>query len=455
MILKSAIRYTFPILSIFISALLTTGCSQKKSYRIGVAQCSDDAWRSKMNDEMKREVMFHDDVTLEIRSANDNSQKQIDDLRYFADNDFDLIITSPNEADSLTPIISEIHASGKPIVVFDRNINGEHYTAFQGADNYGIAREAAMYARNLVKGECNIIEITGLQKSTPAADRSRGFGDAVSETPGMTLLGSGDGNWNDSKASEIADSLLTLYPQTNLIYAHNDRMAISAAKVARDKGRDDIKIVGIDAAPAIGMKAVADGLIDATFLYPTEGHKIIRTALAILKGEPYEKVRLFQGTSAVDKSNAEILLLQDKALTDETDKIITLKAKVDDYWNKHSLQTTLLYAVVAIAVLLIAVVFVIMRAYWNRRRHQEKLAEQNAKLATQRDQLADLNKQLEEATSSKLSFFTNVSHDLRTPLTLIAEPIAQICDADNLTPAQHTLMKLANKNVRILMRLIN
>lgn len=455
MILKSAIHYTFLLSAIFTATFLTTGCAQKKSYRIGVAQCSDDAWRSKMNDEMKREVMFHDDVTIEIRSADDNSRKQIDDLKYFVDNDFDLIITSPNEADSLTPIISEIHASGRPIIVFDRNINGGHYTAFQGADNYGIARKAAAYARNLVKGECNVIEITGLCKSTPAADRSRGFGDVVAETPGMTLLGSGEGNWNDIMASKVADSLLTLFPQTNLIYAHNDRMAIAAAKVARGMGRDDIKVIGIDAAPTIGMKAVNEGLIDATFLYPTEGHKIIRTAMAILKGEPYERVKLFHGTSAVDKSNAEILQLQDKALTDETDKIIEMKAKVDDYWDKHSLQTTLLYAAAAIAVLLFVVVFAIMRAYWNRRRHQEELAVQNARLATQRDQLVDLNKQLEEATASKLSFFTNVSHDLRTPLTLIAEPIAQISEADNLTPSQHTLMKLANKNVKILMRLIN
>lgn len=164
---------------------------------------------------------------------------------------------------------------------------------------------------------------------------------------------------------------------------------------------------------------------------------------------------MFQGTSAVDKSNAEILLLQDKALTDETDKIISLKTKVDEYWNQHSLQTTLLYATIAIAVLLFIIVFAIMRAYWNRRRHQEELAAQNSILAEQRDQLVTLNKQLEEATASKLSFFTNVSHDLRTPLTLIAEPVGQLAEADNLTTEQHSLMKLANKNVKILMRLIN
>lgn len=108
----------------------------------------------------------------------------------------------------------------------------------------------------------------------------------------------------------MVDSLLSIYPDVDLIYAHNDRMAIGASEVARRLGRDGIKIIGIDAAPDIGIKAVADSVIDATFLYPTEGHRLIRTALAILKNKPYKKETIIPASSAVDLSNADILLMQ-------------------------------------------------------------------------------------------------------------------------------------------------
>ena len=117
-------------------------------------------------------------------------------------------------------------------------------------------------------------------------------------------------------------------------------MAIAASEVARRHGLD-LKVIGIDAAPEIGIRAVADGVIDATFLYPTEGYGLIRTALDILEGRPYERNGRWPLSSAVDKSNADILLLQSQALKEETDKIKLLKTQVDDYWDRHSVQTSL------------------------------------------------------------------------------------------------------------------
>ncbi len=132
-----------------------------------------------------------------------------------------------------------------------------------------------------------------------------------------------------------------------------------------------------------------------------------------------------------------------------------LKAQIDDYWAKHSAQTSLFYASIAIIVLLFGVGFLLLRVYWQRNRHRKTLIQQNRLLEQERDKQKQLNEQLEAATQSKLMFFTNVSHDLRTPLTLIAEPVAQLAQAANLTPRQQTLMKIADKNVRILKRLIN
>lgn len=430
------------------------GCTESKTYRIGVSQCSQDDWRAKMNDEINREIMFHEDAVAEIRSADDSNAKQIADIRYFVDNGFDIIIVSPNEAEALTPIIKEVYEKGIPVVIFDRNINGDTYTARIGVDDRGLGRSAAHYALHISGKGAKAIEIYGLKGSTPAEGRHEGFVSEF-EKNGGTLLTSVASNWNKEDAEAAVDSLLEIYSDVDLIYAHNDRMAIGASEVARRHGRRDIRIIGIDAAPNIGIKAVADSVIDATFLYPTEGHRLIQTALAILKNEPYKKETILPVSSAVDLTNADILLLQNEALKEETGKMKLLKAQVDDYWAQHSSQTSLFYASIAIIVLLFGVGFLLLRAYWQRSRHQKELMARNRLLEEEKNKQTQLNEQLRIATQSKLVFFTNVSHDLRTPLTLIAEPVAQLAEAGNLTPQQSTLIRIANKNIKILQRLIN
>ncbi len=437
-----------------LTIVLCGACSDENVYRIGVSQCSDDDWRQKMNDEIEREIMYQENAVVEIRSAEDCSARQIEDIRYFLENDFDILIVSPNEAESLTPIIKEVYDSGMPVIIFDRNIVGDSYTAHVGADNVALGRSAAHYAMSILDNKPTAIEICGLPGSTPAAGRHEGFADEFA-AEGGTILASVPANWRKEDAIPVADSLLRLFPDVNLIYAHNDRMAIGASEVAKSLGLDNIKIIGIDAAPNIGVQAVADGVIDATLLYPTEGHRLVRMALDILKGEPYERETLLPVSSAVDDSNADIVLLQNEALKEETDKMRVLKQRIDDYWTQHSSQTSLFYASLVIILLLFGVVFLVLRAYWQHKKHQQTLLRQNKVLEEQRDKERELNDKLTEATQSKLVFFTNVSHDLRTPLTLISEPVAQLAEADNLTAQQHTLMKIADKNVRILRRLIN
>ncbi len=443
-----------PIILLLCALVTLSGCSEDRKYKIGISQCSQDDWRTKMNDEINREIMCHEDAVVEIRSADDSSKKQIEDIKYFADNGFDIVIVAPNEAAELTPVVKEVYERGIPVIIFDRNIIGDSYTARISVDNEGLGRVAARYANHLVGGSKKVIEIYGLVGSTPADDRHRGFTEEFKKYGGEVLAGASAG-WREKDAVQVADSLLSIYKDVDLIYAHNDRMAIGASTVAKRLGRDDIKIIGIDAAPEVGIKAVADSVIDATFMYPTEGYRLIQTALAILKGEPYERDVQIPYSSAVDLSNADILLLQYETVRAETSKMILLKQQIDSYWEQHSSQTMLFYASIVIIVLLSGVLFLILRSYWQHRKHQAALIEKNKLLEEQRDTQKRLNEQLEAATKSKLMFFTNVSHDLRTPLTLIAEPVAQLSQADNLTDQQMLLTRLANKNVKILQRLIN
>ena len=460
-ILNMKLNGKFILFILCLCLTLLSACKEEKVYKIGVSQCSQDDWRRKMNEEIQREIMYHEDAEVEIRSADDDSRKQIDDINYFIDNGFDIIIVSPNEAATLTPVIKKIYDTGLPVIIFDRNIDGDSYTARIGADDVGLGKAAAHFALSVTGQNPNALEVYGLRGSTPAEGRHEGFSTEFTANGGNILAGA-TANWKKEDALPVVDSLLKLYPDVDVIFAHNDRMAIGASEAARALGRDNIKIIGIDAAPEIGIKAVADSVIDATFLYPTEGHRVIKTALAILKGEPFDRVTIMPASSAVDISNADILLRQNETLEEETDKIIILKKRIDDYWAQYATQKSLFYACIAIILLLFGVVFLVLRVYWQHKRHREVLLKQNHELESQRDQLAEqrdqlqeLNSKLEDATQSKLMFFTNVSHDLRTPLTLIAEPVAQLASATNLTTSQHVLIKIADKNVRILQRLIN
>lgn len=441
-------RIFIAVLSIII---LLPACREEKKFKIGVSQCSSDDWREKMNRELRREAMFHDNVELEIRSADDNNEKQIEDIRYFADNGFDIVIVAPNEAEPITPVIDEIMSRNIPVLVFDRSVKGDNFTAYQGASNDSIGYQAARYTASTIGPNGRVLEIFGNPGSTPAQYRHEGFEKGRGN---MTVVASAPGFWNYDDAYRVADSLLNIYPDVDAVFAHNDRMAIAASDAASKRGINPL-IVGIDAAPEIGMEAVKEGKIDATFIYPTEGYRLLRTALAILEGKPYERISLLPAASVVDKSNFDIVILQNEALREETNKIQVLKDQVDTYWNRHSIQTAFLYVTLSILAVLCVLLFFTIRLYWKTRRQQAQLKRQNVELEHQRDTEKQLNLQLEEATQSKLMFFTNVSHDLRTPLTLIAEPVRQLSGASNLTDEQSSLIKLAQKNVRILQRLIN
>lgn len=438
-----------------MSALLFHGCEAPRLYRIGVSQCSNDDWRRKMNGEIMREAMLFDGIEVEIRSADDSNDRQIADIRYYIDNSFDVIIVAPNEAEAITPVIHEAFGRGIPVVVFDRSTADTVYTAFRGADNRAIGAAAAAIAHNWLGDSLRVLELYGLLGSRPAVDRGEGFHEAIRQFGIGDRIVSAPGRWNYDDAFRSADSVFAVNRDINLVFAHNDRMAMAARNAADSHGMRDVRIIGVDAAPEIGIQAVADSVIDATIFYPTQGGDILRTALDILESRPFVRDSLYFSAAPVDISSARMLLRQNEALIDETQKLEKLKGMVDEFWDRHSAQTTLLYVAIAALILLVGVIFMLLRAYWTHVRHQAVLEEKNRQLEQSAGEIKTLYDQYHEAMQSKLTFFTNVSHDLRTPLTLIADPVSRLSEADNLTASQHTLMRLADKNVKILLRLIN
>jgi len=438
-------------IGLFCLLILFAGCSGKDPhYRIGISQCSDDEWRTQMNKELVRESFFYENTELEIRSVKDDNKKQIEDIRYFIDNSFDLIIVSPNEAGPLTPIIEEAYNRKIPVILVDRNILSDKFTAFVWADNFEIGKSVGDYIVSQLKGKGKMVEISGLMGSTPARDRHHGMKSIVSKYPAIEILAEEDAEWLAAVAENKMKILLDKYPEIDLVYAHNDRMAAGAFKAAQEKGREkNILFVGIDAIPGkgFGVDQVLEGTLNATFIYPTGGDRVLQLAMNILQGNPYERENLLK-TTMVNETNARIMNMQVEVIDQLDEKIKLLNSRIGAYMEKSQAQTIILYASFTILALLIAVVFLVLKAYRIKNRS-------NTELEKQRDQLIELSRQLEEATHAKLMFFTNISHDFRTPLTLIADPVNQLLEDKDLPEKSRQPLRLVQRNTHILLRLVN
>ena len=426
--------------NLFILMLvICAGCTRKvNTFEIGVSQCSQDEWREKQNREMLLESSFYNNINLEILSVNDDNQKQISDIQCFIEKKKDLIVVSPNEASAITPIVEKAYDAGIPVIVIDRKINSEKYTAFIGADNYKIGQMIGEYVKmlSLNGGSFNLFEINGLWGSTPAIERSQGFHSEISDIPNIRLVGKIEGNWRMEVAQSQMDSVFSVHPDINLVISQNDRMAIGAYKAAVKHGlQDKIIFTGVDALTddGMGVDEVINGHLAATFIYPTAGDKVIQTAMAILEGEHYEK-EITLSSEVVDIRNARIMMLQDIAVNDKAKKLSELSEKVDVYFQQYNAQKLLTLSLIIIIALLMILSVIIVTKYW---------------------QTSESNHILEETVKAKLDFFTNVSHDFRTPLTLMRDPVERLLASPNLDIQERRLVSILNKNLVILLRLVN
>ena len=454
----------FLTLTLALAALLTSCRTSRPRYVIGVSQCSNDAWREKMNNEMLTEALLYDDVSVEIRSAEDNNNRQIADIRSFIDRGVDLLVVAPNEAIPVTPVVEEAYASGIPVIVVDRKILSDQYTAYIGADNYRIGKVIGEYVAARLGGRGKVIELTGLSGSTPAIDRHQGFLSVLNRHSDIRLLCSEDARWQQEVAERKTDSLCWLYPDADLLFAHNDPMAYGAYLAAeRSLTNHRIDVIGIDGlpGPGNGIDRVKQGVFDATFIYPTAGDRVIATAMDILQGRPFERETLL-GTAIVDSTNATVLEMQTLELLEQQNKINFFKSKIDNYLLRYSTQLTISWFSIVCLLLIVAILLLVWRSFRAKSRlnselmrRNDEITSQKERLEQQRDQLIELSRQLEEATQAKLVFFTNISHDFRTPLTLIADPVERLLADGRLTADQRFYLQMARKNVQILLRMVN
>lgn len=417
---KHIILYVILLLLVFVS------CSDRRTV-IGVSQCSDDLWRQKVNREIKIGQYQYKNVDVVFASADNNGQRQARQIDSLVKAKVDLLVVAPSDVKTVAPAIERAYRAGIPVILYDRMIESTHYTAYIGTDNVAIGKEVADYLAHQLQGRGTVVEITGERGSTPVADRHRGFMQGMKAFPQIQVV-TLEGDWNLAGAKKLMRQYMDAGKPVDAVFGHNDAEAWGAQQAAKEKNREkQMLFVGIDGLPGEnqGVDLVAKGVMTASYIYPTKGESIVPLAMNILQGKPYKRMNYFQ-SALVTAENAKLIDMQYKEIEDQTADLNTIYSSINEYMKMYRWQKIINILAVAVVLLLLIMIF-----------YRRKVRREKEKLNEQRKQMAD----------DKIAFFTNVSHQLRTPLTLVSGPLNRLMQADNYTEEQKMLLQVVLRNV--------
>lgn len=417
---KHIILYVILLLLVFVS------CSDRRTV-IGVSQCSDDLWRQKVNREIKIGQYQYKNVDVVFASADNNGQRQARQIDSLVKAKVDLLVVAPSDVKTVAPAIERAYRAGIPVILYDRMIESTHYTAYIGTDNVAIGKEVADYLAHQLQGRGTVVEITGERGSTPVADRHRGFMQGMKAFPQIQVV-TLEGDWNLAGAKKLMRQYMDAGKPVDAVFGHNDAEAWGAQQAAKEKNREkQMLFVGIDGLPDEnqGVDLVAKGVMTASYIYPTKGEAIVPLAMNILQGKPYKRMNYFQ-SALVTAENAKLIDMQYKEIEDQTADLNTIYSSINEYMKMYRWQKIINILAVAVVLLLLIMIF-----------YRRKVRREKEKLNEQRKQMAD----------DKIAFFTNVSHQLRTPLTLVSGPLNRLMQADNYTEEQKMLLQVVLRNV--------
>lgn len=417
---KHIILYVILLLLVFVS------CSDRRTV-IGVSQCSDDLWRQKVNREIKIGQYQYKNVDVVFASADNNGQRQARQIDSLVKAKVDLLVVAPSDVKTVAPAIERAYRAGIPVILYDRMIESTHYTAYIGTDNVAIGKEVADYLAHQLQGRGTVVEITGERGSTPVADRHRGFMQGMKAFPQIQVV-TLEGDWNLAGAKKLMRQYMDAGKPVDAVFGHNDAEAWGAQQAAKEKNREkQMLFVGIDGLPGEnqGVDLVDKGVMTASYIYPTKGEAIVPLAMNILQGKPYKRMNYFQ-SALVTAENAKLIDMQYKEIEGQTVNLNAIYSSINEYMKMYRWQKIISILAVAVVLLLLIMIF-----------YRRKVRREKEKLNEQRKQMAD----------DKIAFFTNVSHQLRTPLTLVSGPLNRLMQADNYTEEQKMLLQVVMRNV--------
>ena len=445
--------------------VLLTGCAQQpRKYVIGVSQCSEDTWRDKLNDELKMGEYLNDSLIVKLASSNDDNMLQNKQVNQFIDEGVDLLIVSPNQLSAISKAVERAYDKGIPVILYDRKTNSDKYTAFIGCDNYTIGKSMGTFIAQQLQGKGRIVEISGLEGSSPALERHRGFMDAIKPYPGLQVVASEGGNWKEEGGIQAMKRILKQTQDFDYVFAHNDCLAWGAYVAARQmKVKRNYKYTGVDgmATEGGGLELVRDGIFEASYLYPTKGDEVIALAMKILKHQPYERDN-YLSTSIITQANAALTLMEARDAERQTHNLKTLHKQVNQYLSDYNSQKVMLIGLCLFLFVCLAAAALIFRGYLIKVKLNETLAKTNGELkrlnvelGEKNGELKRLNEEVLELTHSRLVFFTNISHELRTPLTLIADPVEMLLEDSGIKGKSRELLKMVQRNALALQQLVS
>ncbi|MBS1443639.1 MAG: substrate-binding domain-containing protein [Prevotella sp.] len=445
--------------------VLLTGCAQKpRKFVIGVSQCSEDIWRDKLNDELKMGEYLNDSLIVKLASSNDDNVLQNKQVNQFIDEGVDLLIVSPNQLSAISKSVERAYDKGIPVILYDRKTNSDKYTAFIGCDNYTIGKSMGTFIAQQLQGKGRIVEISGLEGSSPALERHRGFMDAIKPYPGLQVVASEEGNWKEEGGIQAMKRILKQTQDFDYVFAHNDCLAWGAYVAARQmRVKRNYKYTGVDgmATEGGGLELVRDGIFEASYLYPTKGDEVIALAMKILKHQPYERDN-YLSTSIITRANAALTLMEARDTERQTHNLKTLHKQVNQYLSDYNSQKVMLIGLCLFLLVCLAAAALIFRGYLIKMKLNETLAKTNGELkrlnvelGEKNEELKRLNEEVLELTHSRLVFFTNISHELRTPLTLIADPVEMLLEDTGIKGKSRELLKMVQRNALALQQLVS
>ena len=445
--------------------VLLTGCAQQpRKYVIGVSQCSEDIWRDKLNDELKMGEYLNDSLIVKLASSNDDNVLQNKQINQFVDEGVDLLIVSPNQLSAISKSVERAYDKGIPVILYDRKTNSDKYTAFIGCDNYTIGKSMGTFIAQQLQGKGRIVEISGLEGSSPALERHRGFMDAIKPYPELQVVASEGGNWKEEGGIQAMKRILKQTQDFDYVFAHNDRLAWGAYVAARQmRVKRNYKYTGVDgmATEGGGLELVRDGIFEASYLYPTKGDEVIALAMKILKHRPYERDN-YLSTSIITQANAALTLMEARDAERQARNLKALHKQVDQYLSDYNSQKVMLIGLCLFLFVCLAAAALIFRGYLIKVKLNETLAKTNGELkrlnvelGEKNEELKRLNEEVLELTHSRLVFFTNISHELRTPLTLIADPVEMLLEDTGIKGKSRELLKMVQRNALALQQLVS
>ena len=430
---------TYNTLYIMLAVLiLATGCTSNYKYKIGVSQCVGGRWREKANIEMlSAQHLYDTDVKVIIKNADNSNERQCLQIDSLINEGVDLLVVSPNDYHALNGSLQRAREKNIPIVFFDRTTAMKDYTAYIGGDNIEAGRKMAEYAamlcRDSVKTEGRqpiVLEMTGPLEISPAAQRHKGFSEAISRYSDIDYHHV-PSKWSYDDCKRIMQEWLKEGKTVDVVFCHSDLAAIGAYEAAKKFHKErDIHFIGIDGLPGEGIDAVQKGQLSASYIYPTHGEEVIALALRILEGKPFERVNNMK-SFVVTPQNVADISLSSNSLMKQNQYLATIQSKLETYLGFYHIQRSLLIVAFLVILLLAVAVATTWRAVKVTRR---------------------ANRRMRELNDEQTRFFTNASHQLRTPLTLIAGPINQLAEGKG---DKQQLIDIIQRNVEQLQRLIS